>query len=416
MAKFTKAILRAKTHHSPDGKVPVTAERLKHWADTFKLMDSRKWHSSTHFDHQDDPSQQQLVQMGPKGKPKRGAMNAVGRCIGFDLGKDELGDFAKITLDLPDPKAAEKARLNVVEVSPVIKQTAKDGDENIYHDAIVSFDLVTQPVDNTQGPFVEVEDTIACSLRMVDDDGKATVYRMSNPFEDDDDEEGGEGNDDDTETLPSGDDAAAADKNPDLPKVVGDERVDEAIRAHLEQLGLGVPSDWTLTSEGAGNVLLGCLKTLVNAQQKAEAEQASDKGDKNENSEEDDMGKLADPGFAAMSLLTDMRRERLKEQIEKLRDEGRCTVDEANKQLESLTTYRLSLSTDNKPEPADIDKWIESRKPVPAGTFWDEKTRTANQQHMSLNVVAPGSHQQLDKDAEGVEYGMKLMGLKKAAK
>lgn len=420
MAKFTKAILRAKTHHSPDGKVPVTAERLKHWHDTFKLMDSRKWHSSTHFDHQDDPSQQQLVQMGPKGKPKRGAMNAVGRCVGFDLGKDEIGDFAKITLDLPDPKAAEKARLNVVEVSPVIKQTAKDGDDNIYQDCIVSFDLVTQPVDNTQGPFEEVQETIACSLRMVDDDGKATVYRMANPFGDDD-EDGQEGNDDDTETLPSGDDAAAADKNLDMPKVQGDDKVAEAIRAHLDQLGAALPADWSFSSDAADMILLTALKTLVKANQAAEAEAASnDKGDDNDQGD-DDMGKLADPGFAAMSLqarnaLAYAEREHRKgiqNRIESLRDSGRCTVDEANKQLEGVSTIRLSLSEDGQPDLSDAEKWIASREPIPAGTFWDETTRTANQKRMSL-VLNPAAHQQLNADDDAIAHARKLIGLDKA--
>jgi hypothetical protein len=407
MAKFTKGILRAKTHHSPDGEVVVTKERLKHWVDTHNLMASRNWHSSVHFDHQDDPSLQQLVQMGPKGKPKRGAMNAVGRNERLELAED--GMSARITLDLPDKLAAQKARDNVVEVSPVIKKLVKDGDGNEYVDAIVSFDLVTQPVDNSQGKFEEVQDTIACSLRMVDDDGKATVYRMANPFEDDDQE----GNDDDTETLPKGDD-----ENPDLPEAEGDDKVDEAIRAHLDQLGAALPSDWNRKSDP--QILLAALKTLVKANQKAEAEKASSDKDDNDQGE-DDMGKLADPGFAAMSLqarnaLAYAEREHRKgiqAAIETLRDSGRCTVAEATKQLEGVDTIRLSLNDDGSPLLCDAEKWIASRQSVPAGTFWDEATRTANQQAQAMSLVNPGSHQQLSGDAEAEQYARKLAGLAK---
>lgn len=411
MAKFTKAILRAKTHHAPNGQVVVTPERLKHWADTHALMQSRNWHSSVHFDHQDNPADQQLVQMGPKGKVKRGAANAVGRNVGFKLAPD--GMSAEITLDLPDGKAAEKARQNVVEVSPVIKGLVKDGDGNEYRDAIVSYDLVTQPVDNTQGKFVEVNDAIACSLRMVDDEGKATVYRMAFPDDDDADE----GNDDPTETLPTGDEKPD-DENPDMPKVQGDDKIAEAIRAHLDQLGAALPADWSFSSDAADQILLTALKTLVKANQKAEAEKASDKGDDNDSPDGDDeMGKLQDPGFAALSLqarnaLAYAEREHRKgitARLEKLRDDGQCTVDEFNKRLEGVTTISLSLDDSGQPASSDVEKWIESRETVPAGTFWDEATRTANVQRMSL--VEPSERQTLGSEEAGVEYGRQLMGL-----
>jgi hypothetical protein len=418
MAKFKKAILKAKTHHAPNGQVVVTPERLKHWADTHALMHSRNWHSSVHFDHQDDPAQQQLVQMGPKGKVKRGAANAVGRCVDFKLAPDGLS--AEVTLDLPDSKATEKARQNVVEISPVIKGSVKDGDGQEYRDAIVSYDLVTQPVDNTQTAFVEVNDAIACSLRMVDDEGKSTVYRMGlddrKPFgdPDDDGDELPDGNDDPTETVD--------DKNEDMPKVQGDDKCAEAIRAHLEQLGLGVPSDWSMTSEGADKILLGCLKTLVNAQQKADADKASDKGEDGNDQGDDDMGKLADPGFAALSLKANNalayaereHRRGITARLEQLAKDGRCTVDECNKHLEAIGTISLSLDDNGQPASSDVEKWIESRAAVPAGTFWDEATRTANVQRMSL--VEPDARQTLGAEDAGVEYGRKLMGLDKAAK
>jgi hypothetical protein len=418
MAKFTKAILKAKTHHAPNGQVVVTPERLKHWADTHALMHSRNWHSSVHFDHQDDPAQQQLVQMGPKGKVKRGAANAVGRCVDFKLAPDGLS--AEVTLDLPDSKATEKARQNVVEISPVIKGSVKDGDGQEYRDAIVSYDLVTQPVDNTQSKFVEVSDAIACSLRMVDDEGKSTVYRMGlddrkpfgDPSDDDEDDALPDGNDDPTEVE---------DENPDMPEAEGNDKIAEAIRAHLDQLGAALPSNWTFKSDAAAEILLTALKTLVKANQKAEAEAANDDSDNDDSNGDDDMGKLADPGFAALSLKANNalayaereHRRGITARLEQLAKDGRCTVDECNKHLEAIGTISLSLDDNGQPASSDVEKWIDSRAAVPAGTFWDEATRTAN---VKMSLVEPETRQTLGNEEAGVQYGRQLMGLDKAAK
>ncbi len=132
------------------------------------------------------------------------------------------------------------------------------------------------------------------------------------------------------------------------------------------------------------------------------------------------MGKLADPGFAAMSLqvrnaVAYAEREHRKgitAKLQQLRDRGQCTIDECNKRLETVGTIALSLNDDGSPKLTDTEKWIEAREAVPAGTFWDEATRTARVKAQAMSLVQPGENQQLGSDEEAEKYARKLAGLK----
>src|SRR4051812_38890706 len=119
MARFSKAILKAKKHIAPNGIVVVTPERLKHWDEQQRLMLSRNLAPSVHFDHRDKAEDNEPVKLDAEGRIQHGAHNAVGRLAGFALASG--GGQAQITLDLPDDAAADKSRKNIVGVSPVIK-------------------------------------------------------------------------------------------------------------------------------------------------------------------------------------------------------------------------------------------------------------------------------------------------------
>jgi hypothetical protein len=393
MAKFKKAILKAgQTYHSPDGKVEVTPQRLKHWADGFRKVTANGYVVPIDWDHASDLAGASPVKMS-EFKKNRSAKNTVGKLADFRIAED--GQSAEVLLDITDPTAKGRAERNEVYVSPVIFEQWKDGANNRYRDVITHVDIVNHPVDHSQGPFVPAEPgTVALGIRM----GLSGVYRMA---EDEDREDEGDdfaGNDDPTETLPSGDEST--EENPDLPKVHGDDKIAEAIRAHLEQLGAVLPADWSFSSDAADQILLTALKTLVKAEQDAAADKAGD-DEEDDPYGADEMGKVADPGFAAMSLASRnalayaerKHREDIGGRLSKLRDNGQCTVAEFDARSGGVGSIRLSLDSDGNPALSDLEKWIESRESVPRGTFWDAETRTRMQR---LSIVEPPEHQRLE--------------------
>jgi hypothetical protein len=412
MARLSKGILKAKKHVAPNGVVDVTPQRLKHWDDQQRLMLSRNLAPSVHFDHSDKPEDNVPVKLEADGKIKRGAHNAVGRLAQFQT----AGDHANITLDLPDDLAADKSRKNIVGVSPVIVPMFRDGDGNEYKDCIVAYDLVTHPVDNTQTPFVEMTDAIACSLRVFDDANKATIYKLSadddekdkNPFakkDGDGDGESGEGGGS-GESASEGNKPPASDKPPELPPnaetpenkdLPADESSKfeaEAIVAHLSQLGVELPADWSFKSDAAGQILLASLKTRSKALQTEKAEEETEPADDPNSGET----VVSDPGYAAMSLYAEnMHRDTIKTKLNELLKNGQCTPAEAKQLTESITTIKLSLDASGKQlSKSDVETFILHRESVPKGTFWDDKART----RMSASVVEPPANMRGDLTTE----------------
>lgn len=361
MARFSKGILKAKKHHAPNGVVDATPARLKHWRDQQSLMLSRNLAPSVHFDHSDRKEDNAPVSLDAEGKMKRGANNAVGRLAEFAI--NAAGNQAQITLDLPDDLAADKSRKNIVSVSPVIVPSFRDGDGNEYRDCIVAYDLVTHPVDNTQTPFVEVSDAIACSLRVFDDAGTATVYKLDeNPFA----SEGG----DKTPTKPTGAD------NPDKPPAKATDKSKlEAWIAAVAQIGPVLPSDFDFTNDGFLDILVATFNTFIAAQNKAEAEASADRDGDDSNQ---GAPTVANPGYAAMSLYAEnLHRDNLKSQITLALKEGRCTGAQAEKYLGTIGTVKLSLAADGKQlSKSDVERFIDDCGMVPKGQLWSDEVRT----------------------------------------
>lgn len=396
MARFSKGILKAKRHVAPNGVVDVAPQRLKHWDEQQRLMLSRNLAPSVHWDHSDRKEDNAPVQLNSDGSMKRGANNAVGRLADFAINKD--GDQAQITLDLPDELASDKAAKNIVGVSPVIVPEFRDGDGNIYRDCIVAYDLVTHPVDNTQTPFVPVEQpAIACSLRVFDN-ASSIVYKLAdNPFEKKDGDGDGETNEGegDTKADPP---PAETPENPDMPPAKATDKTKlAAALAGLGQIGLVLPSDFDFAADGAIDILLASLNTYIAAQNKAEAEESS--------AEDDAAGSqgditVADPGYAAMSLYAEnLHRDQIKAKLDDLLSKGRCTPKEHESQLASLGTVKLSLDNTGKQlGKSDVETFIGHRESVPQGTFWDDKTRTK----MST-VVEPPANMRSDLTSDEIQ-------------
>lgn len=393
MAKFKKAILHAgRTYHSPDGDVKVTPERLKRWEANHKRLTAANYAAPTAWDHAADLAGASPVKLSRKGELPS-AEKTVGKLAGFKVAKD--GSHAEILLDITDPIAKGRVERNEVFVSPIIMDRWQDGAKNVYEDVITHVDLVTWPVDNSQKPFVPVEPgTIACGIRM-------GLTRMAFP---DDVEDDGEESDTETESPA---DPPAKPENPDLPKSDEPDQISEAIRAHLEQLKISLPSTWTMTSDNAGEILLTGLKTAVLAQQTAEPKEDE------EEEEDEDVMQVQDPAFAAMSLKANAAhnfaerqyRGSIQARLASLLSAGRCTPAEATTKETEVKAVRLSLAADGEPNKSDLEKWIESREEVPQGTFWSAEVRT---QKLSLQVQDPpaadGSNP--EQDAELVNWAL----------
>lgn len=216
MPLFKKSILRVGTYHSPDGKVQITPERLRHWAAMHRKLRQNRQVVPIDWDHADNPTT--AVPMSAKrfNERKRSAKNTVGHLRGFRVARD--GQSAEIVLDLHRKSAVEAADSNTVFVSPVIFDEWKDGSGNVYDDVITHVDFVNHPVDATQGAFEQVaEGTLALALRFGLGEGKPNIYRLELDIEDDDEDE-----EDDEDVVPVDDededegeeDADAADDEP----------------------------------------------------------------------------------------------------------------------------------------------------------------------------------------------------------
>lgn len=373
---FKKTILRAgQTYHSPDGEVKVTPERLKHWAEGFERLRAAKYDVPVSWDHATD-----INGLAPVKMLKNSAANSVGKLAEFKVAKD--GQSAEIMLDLTDPKARGRARRNEVYVSPVIFESWKDGAKNEYKDVITHVDMVVHPVDYSQGPFEPIEPgTIACALRM----GLSTaIYRLSKDDKPGDDEE--DVSDDDTETI--NDESADADGDGDNdatdPPIDANKLKD--VLATLQSMQIVLSQD---TDES--NFLDHLHQALLTAK-------ALRGDDTNQPDAPDATGTaggsttVSDPGVATMSLeskaaLAYAERQHRKEvqgRLDKLLETGRCTPAEHEQKKGGVGVLKLSLDKAGAPKIGDLEKWIESREPVPAGTFWDASKRT----RMSATTVA----------------------------
>lgn len=342
MASFRKAILKVGTYQSPDGEVQVTPERLQHWAKTFDTMRSRQLGIPAGWDHSDDPEQTVPVDFST-GRGRRSAKDVAGTLKAFHVSED--GNSAEIELELGD-SAAEKARDNFLGVSPIIYPKWRDGRGREYDDAITHIDLVTHPVDDSQGEFVEVsgeELPIAAGIRMSLDGGKFAMYRMGDEPPTEKPEDGG----------------GTTEENPDLPdygKPGEDEKQFEAIIAHLEQKGIVLPSDTDKTN--FFDRLLTALMTANRAEQDAEAEKAKEKDDQ----EEDDPVTVAQPNeVTAMGQRLDALEQENKRLLQR-----QAESDTATTRMGLLNRLDNALK-EGRVTPAQYDKLKSNAKAVKMG-------------------------------------------------
>lgn len=339
MTKFKKGMLEVgRTYQSPDGPLPVTIDRLRHWRDTFHRFKSLGLKVPVFFGHQTDPKKAVPVKRLPR--------NAAGRLHDLELSAD--GRKLEFVIDVPRAEDASKVENNLVELSPVVFDEWPDGDGTVHKDCITDVDLVVHAVDHRQEDFTPA---IACSICMGLDTGKPVIYRLA-----DDDDSDRDSDDDESE-------------NPD-----GSDEVRLVIEG-LAALNIILPDDTDRDNfwERAPSAIMT-------------AKAMGDDGVDTENLE------ATSPEFAALSLDSPLGKFQSKQhqtgvmsRLNLLLQEGRCTPPEHKEWAPQVGTIRLSLDDNGDHRPTRVESFIEHRESVPAGTFWDAAKRT----HMSNLEVVP---------------------------
>ncbi len=331
--KFKKGMLEVgRTYQSPDGPLPVTVERLRHWRDTFHRFKSLGLKVPVFFGHQDDPKKTVPVKRLPR--------NCAGQLHDMELSAD--GRKAEFVIDVPRPEDASKVEHNLVELSPVIFEEWTDGDGTIHKDCITDVDLVVHAVDQRQEDF---KPAIACSIRLGLDKGKPVIYRLADHEDDDDD----------------------SDHNSDGDEANGDgsDRVKRVIEG-MAALNIIVPDDTTVENffERVESALLT-------------AAAMGDGGVDNEQLE------ATSPEFAAFSLDSPLAKFQSKghqkgvmARLDAILKKGRCTPVEYKDRKPQVGAIRLSLNKSGEHKPTEIESWIESREAIPVGSCWDAQKQT----------------------------------------
>jgi hypothetical protein len=413
--QFTKAVLRVgETMQSPDGLVPITAERLSRFAEQHKKLTAAGYAVPSRWEHADKPdgmlplAAEEMAEASKPESKKLDGRHAVGRMVDFTYAPG--AEQAEMTLEVSDPRALQQVEANLVKVSPILAGWWKDGHGNEYADFISHADLVERPVDYTQGDFKPVPHTIACSLEKFID---AKTVKLAFPDDSED-------KPDDSETPPESPPAEPA-KNPDAPPKATDKSKTTAVLDGLKTKGIVLPSDFDFSGDAAIDILLAAINSSVAADVKQEeSEQEDDK--------DDDPPVVASPGYAQMSteqkgnvafaLLERKHREQLGRDLNALLESGRCTPAEANDRKAALGTVKLALDDAGNEVPGDIEKFIASRQPVPKGTFWTDEQRT--KLRLSADVAEPPYRGQGDETetetAAAVDAQLKATGHLPASK
>lgn len=335
-----------------------------------------------HFDHSNNEDELKPVAMDLFEKKERGAANAVGKMTSFEVSPD--GQSAEVGFVTLTPSATEKFDANAIQVSPVLFPSWKDGAGNEYSDVITHLDAVVHPVDHSQGPAERVaEKPVLCAIRMglspkplqmalsMDDDKDKPDSKVSSDSKEGDN--GPEG-----ETTDSGSTAS----------------VGEILKL-LTQIDIVLPDD-TNGSNFLDRIHAALLTAIA----------IGDDGMADEQKPSEDT-KVVDPQIATMSLQArqalafgeKQHRSAVMGELNELLQTGRCTPAEHDKQKQLVGVMKLSLTEAGDPEQSGVEKWIESRRDVPAGTFWDD-----SQKLQKLSIASHPNPVTFGKEGEAVNY------------
>lgn len=343
--KLQKKVMLRVGHNykSPNGDVPVTLDRLKHWASEHKRLIAAGYLPPMHYDHSDEHEMLVPITMDAfKERKSRSAQNSVGYLSEFNITDD--GQAAELVYKVTEPKAEKQLRDNVVQVSPVILPSFRDGAGNEYTDLITHLDVVNYPVDYSQSKAQPAQESTAVVM----------AIRMG------------------LDTEPYTHDAESGKANSaNLSRVL----------KNLSMIELDLPEDTDV--ENFIERLDVALPVYIKSNPLFESDDQGD-DEKSGDTFGNDNGEriVAEHEMATtMSLqkyADNQYRENQQSKLESMLKKGQMTPAEFKEQKATLGAIKLSLTDDGKPQSNSVSDFIKNREAVPAGTFWTDEQKAAN--------------------------------------
>lgn len=345
MPTFNKEILKPGTYTvlGLDGSrrvEEITPQRIRKWVAAFNAMKSRGIHIPAPWGHKLD------IKAGTKtDAPLSDPRNNAG--FWNELAFDETTGRLTGVLEVPEIADAEKVGTTIKEVSPLVQAGWVDGLGNKYDEAILHIALCTNPVIPGQENFEPVSDAtlqgaMACSLSgwMGDLGAGAMPAQQGGALYD---------------NAIAGDPTLAA-------GMTG--TIFEAIRS-LRALGLDLPPD---THEG--NFLeriTVAARAYLSAKRQSMLPGGMDSiqqeptpvvmSNTTQNSQE---------SAAYIAYASNMARQDYERRIAALARSGRLTDAYRQKHIDPLLrSFQLSLDTDGKPKPTQLDMLLEALEALP---------------------------------------------------
>ena len=149
MARVKTRLIPTGVHHSPEGEVNATPDRLKHWVSQFQKMRAKKMNVPVPWGHTSDAT--------PENKAFLTSRYNAGTVENLSLSDD--GQSLDVTIDAPglqyeDGNLVSVAKLDngvmvktaIKEVSAGIKRSLQDGTGETLNDVLAHVALVTHPV------------------------------------------------------------------------------------------------------------------------------------------------------------------------------------------------------------------------------------------------------------------------------
>ena len=341
--KFSKRILKDnRVYHSPDGELKVDGDSKRHWAENIQKLLSKRFDIPVFWDHQADPSKAQPI--ARKGNKRRRAKGQAGWLTNAHVADD---GSLELEFDIPRAADADRVKSNITKVSPVVWSSLKDGEGEQHENVIGACDLVVHPVDTTQEDFQPLLDAaVHASLWRFSSDGTCHAYKLADDESDDFDM--------DDETEP--DETTASDDAARLKNVI----------QSLEKLGVVLAGD-TDTSNFFERVESALLTAAAHTEDGADEMEET----------KPEVAQLSLEHNKLQKYAEQQHRKQIKTALSLLLDSGQCSPEEFKVREATLSAVQLSLDDDGNQRQSALEAWIESRAAVPAGTFWDDKKRTA---------------------------------------
>lgn len=438
-----KTILRDGEYLSGDGVVKVTPARRKHWAETFQKMSAEDAKIPVGWDH--DPDEGNLVPLSDEefeSRRKRSAMDTVGRLVSVrDVGNateiaveltdpkaigraernevfvspvlvpawtnsrgttftDCIGHMDLVNHPVDHSQGPFREPSNVIACSLIrmsnaptqiykVTRMAKDDDGRTIEGFYTDDYGVTHPI-TSGGSKKKSRGKKERSGRMKKKKRMSLIRMGDKPFGEDDDKEKDNKPGESGDVPPADESAEPAEKTKIDELVTGsvDDVLPDIVDGILELLeaccDIVLPED--TTDDNLLDRLNVALHTALAMKNKSEAKSNEANAD---DDEDDDKLQVAESSMQTMSLqaknalafATNVHREQVNRELEQLAADGRCTPNELKQRQSALKVTKLSLSDQGVPKKGDIEKWIESRKACPKGTFWDSKQK--------LSLLAP---------------------------